>query len=100
MVAFRAACGSAGLTNWQSPSSDRIAFGRDSTGFVAINYGNSEWTATLQTSLPAGTYCDAVAGGIAGGKCTGASFVVNGGAVDVKVPALGALAFYTGSKLA
>lgn len=98
MVPFRAACGSAGLTNWQSPSNDRIAFGRGSVGFVAINYGSSVWAASLQTSLPTGTYCDVVAGGKVGGKCVGGSFVVKGGVVSVKIPARGAVAFYTGSQ--
>nr|AOC97454.1 alpha-amylase [Flammulina velutipes] len=71
MVAFRNAVGSASLRNWVSPQNDRIAFERDSAGFVAINSGDSSWSATFSTSLPAGTYCDVIGAVYNNGSCGG-----------------------------
>lgn len=76
MVGFRNEVGSASpMTNWVSPSSQQIAFGRGSAGFVAINNADSTWTATFTTSLPAGSYCDVVSGTSTAGVCSGTSLV-------------------------
>jgi alpha-amylase len=53
----------------------------------------------LPTSLPAGTYCDVVAGAKSGNGCSGAKATVAGGKITVKVPARTAMAFYIGMKL-
>jgi hypothetical protein len=53
----------------------------------------------LATSLPAGTYCDVVAGTKSGSTCTKAKAVVAGGKIKISVPAGTAVAFYTGMKL-
>ena len=58
MVAFRNTVGAAPVTDWWDDGNDRIAFGRGSLGFVAINHDRSALTRTFQTSLPAGGYCD------------------------------------------
>lgn len=58
MVAFRKAVGSEELSNWQSPESSKIAFGRGSKGFVVINNADSEWSSSFETSLPDGNYCN------------------------------------------
>ena len=75
MVSFRNNVGSAALTNWVSPSSQQIAFGRGALGFVAINNADSAWSATFSTSLPDGTYCDVISGVPSNGTCAGASCV-------------------------
>jgi hypothetical protein len=64
----------AGITNWVSPASNQIAFGRGSNGFVAINNADSAWSATFTTSLSAGTYCDVVSGKVTSATtCSGNS---------------------------
>ncbi|MFB6845015.1 alpha-amylase family protein [Streptomyces sp. NPDC056373] len=59
MVAFRNATRGQTVTNWWDNGGDAIAFGRGGKGFVAINHESGSLTRTYQTSLPAGTYCDA-----------------------------------------
>jgi hypothetical protein len=54
--------------------------------------------AQLNTHLPAGTYCDVVAGAVSGAACTGTKATVAGGKITLSVPARGALAFYTGAQ--
>jgi hypothetical protein len=75
MVGFRNAVGSAAMTNWVSPAANRIAFGRGSTGFVAINNADSAWKTTFTTSLSAGTYCNVIDGAAAAtaSGCSGGS---------------------------
>ncbi len=59
MVGFRNTVQSADLTNWYSPSNERIAFSRGNAGFVAINNGDASWSETAFSSgLPAGRYCN------------------------------------------
>ncbi|KAF7369655.1 Alpha-amylase [Mycena venus] len=74
MVGFRNQVGSAAITNWVSPQSQQIAFGRGSAGFVAINNADSAWTMTFTTSLPNNAYCDVISGTSSNGVCTGAGF--------------------------
>ncbi|KAJ7470319.1 alpha-amylase [Mycena latifolia] len=57
MVAFHNAAGSASLTNVQKGTSQQIAFGRETVGFLVINNDGAVWTNTWNTSLSAGT-CD------------------------------------------
>ncbi|KAI0366013.1 glycoside hydrolase [Pilatotrama ljubarskyi] len=96
MVGFRNNVGSAALTNWQSPQSQQIAFGRGALGFVAINNADSAWSTTFTTSLPDGSYCDVVSGTSSNGGCTGSSFSVSGGSLTATVPARSAIAIHTG----
>ncbi|TFK85702.1 glycoside hydrolase family 13 protein [Polyporus arcularius HHB13444] len=98
MVKFRNTVGSAPLTNWVAPDSQRIAFGRGSLGFVAINNEDSAWTATFTTSLPDGTYCDVIKGELSNGQCTSSTFTVKGGSFKATVPQRGAIAIHTGAK--
>ncbi|KZW01389.1 glycoside hydrolase family 13 protein [Exidia glandulosa HHB12029] len=97
LVAFRNAVGSAALTNWRSDSSQRIAFGRGALGFVAINNQDDAWSATFSTSLPAGTYCDVVAGKPTGTTCAGAAYTVSGGTFSATISGRNALALYVGA---
>ncbi|SEO66546.1 alpha-amylase [Aquisalimonas asiatica] len=61
MVGFRKAAGDAPVTHWQQDGATRIAFSRDDAGFLAINGGDDEWDARLQTGLPEGAYCNVLA---------------------------------------
>ncbi|KAJ3542252.1 hypothetical protein NM688_g5990 [Phlebia brevispora] len=97
MVGFRNNVGTAAMTNWVSPQSEQIAFGRGSLGFTAINNADSDWTATFSTSLPDGSYCDVITGSSSGGQCTGVAFTVNGGTFEATVPARNAVAIHTGA---
>ncbi|TFK64214.1 glycoside hydrolase [Pluteus cervinus] len=99
MVGFRNTVGTASMTNWVSPQSQQIAFGRGSTGFVAINNGDTTWTMTFTTSLPAGTYCDVISGTSSGGQCTGLGVTVgSGGTFTTSLQPRSAIAIHTGSK--
>ncbi|KAF8200231.1 glycoside hydrolase [Pholiota molesta] len=97
MVGFRNNVGSAALTNWVSPQSQQIAFGRGALGFVAINNVDSAWTATFTTSLPAGSYCDVISGASVSGACTGLGITVSGGTFTATVAARSAIAIHTGA---
>ncbi|KAF5379275.1 hypothetical protein D9757_010696 [Collybiopsis confluens] len=84
MVGFRNHVGpTAALTDWVSPQSQQIAFGRGSLGFVAINNADSAWSTTFTTSLPAGSYCDV-------DHCLWGTFTAT-------VPARSAIAIHTGA---
>ncbi|PIL31175.1 hypothetical protein GSI_05872 [Ganoderma sinense ZZ0214-1] len=98
MVGFRNNVGVAALTNWVSPQSQQIAFGRGDRGFVAINNADSAWSTTFSTSLPNGSYCDVVHGSAFDGFCTGSSFTVSGGSFSATVPARDSIAIHTGAK--
>ncbi|KAF9484818.1 glycoside hydrolase [Pholiota conissans] len=97
MVGFRNNVGSAAITNWVSPQSQQIAFGRGALGFVAINNADSAWTTTFTTSLPAGSYCDVIGGKSSSGTCTGSSFVISSSTFSATVPARSAIAIHTGA---
>ncbi|KAJ7443198.1 glycoside hydrolase [Mycena galericulata] len=97
MVGFRNQVGSAAITNWVSPQSQQIAFGRGTAGFVAINNEDSAWTTTFATSLPNGAYCDVISGSSVSGACTGTGFTVSGGSFSATVPARSAIAIHTGA---
>ncbi|KAJ7175109.1 glycoside hydrolase family 13 protein [Mycena crocata] len=97
MVGFRNQVGSAALTNWVSPQSQQIAFGRGSAGFVAINNADSAWSATFTTSLANGAYCDVISGKSSAGACTGTGITVSGGRFTATVPARSAIAIHTGT---
>lgn len=77
MVGFHNAVAGNQLANWWDDGSSRIAFGRGNKGFVAINNESETMTETLQTGLPAGSYCDVIHGAASDGGCTGPTVTVN-----------------------
>jgi hypothetical protein len=95
MVGFRNAVGSAPMTNWVSPESQQIAFGRGAIGYVAINNDDSPWNASFSTSLPDGEYCDVISGTGSSGKCTGTIITVSKGSFTGSIPVRGAVAIHT-----
>lgn len=103
MVGFRRQVGGAALTNWWSNGSNQIAFARQGQGFVAFNNQGTNLVETLQTSLPAGTYCDVISGNVSGGSCTGKAIIVNGdGTANILIGINeedGVLAIHTGARL-
>jgi alpha-amylase len=92
MVAFRAATSGQGVDYFTNGTGNQIAFGRGAKGFVAINNEGAAWNATLQTLLPAGTYCNVVHGTLnaAGTACSSDSVSVgSNGVISVSIPANG-----------
>lgn len=92
MVAFRAATSGQGVDYFTNGTGNQIAFGRGAKGFVAINNDGAAWNASLQTLLPAGTYCNVVHGQLTADKsaCTGDSVsVASNGVISVSIPANG-----------
>jgi len=101
MVGFHNTVGSSDMTNWVSPSSQQIAFGRGALGFVVINNADSPWTAKFTTSLPSGTYCNAawVVAAFTGSTCTGSAFTIaSDGSFSTVIPARHSIALHTGAK--
>ncbi|MFG2543790.1 carbohydrate-binding module family 20 domain-containing protein [Streptomyces sp. NPDC048594] len=62
MVALRNTARGQSVTDWWDNGGDRIAFGRGSKAYVALNHEGTPLTRTFQTSLPAGDYCDVQTG--------------------------------------
>ncbi|KAM0749003.1 glycoside hydrolase [Meredithblackwellia eburnea MCA 4105] len=60
MVAFHNAVVGTAQNNVYSASSNQISFGRGKVGHVAINYAGTPWVASLETSMPDGSYCDII----------------------------------------
>ena len=92
MVKFRSTTSGQGVGNFANGTSNQIAFSRGNKGFVAINNEFAPWNATLQTGLPAGTYCNVVQGQLTSAQtgCTGATVVVNSnGQTTLNIPANG-----------
>ncbi|XP_014794989.1 PREDICTED: pancreatic alpha-amylase-like isoform X2 [Calidris pugnax] len=70
MVIFRNVVEGQPFSNWWDNGSNQVAFGRGNKGFIVFN--NDDWSlnVTLQTGLPAGTYCDVISGQKEGDYCT------------------------------
>ncbi|XP_070797201.1 pancreatic alpha-amylase-like [Pituophis catenifer annectens] len=86
MVIFRNVVDGQPITNWWDNNSNQVAFGRGNQGFIVFN--NDDWnlTATLQTGLPEGIYCDIISGQKEGNGCTGINIQVHGdGTADFKI---------------
>ncbi|KAF8996429.1 glycoside hydrolase [Cyathus striatus] len=98
MVGFRNSAGSAAITSWVSPQASRIAFGRGSAAFVAINTDGNSWSDTFTISLPDGTYCNVINGKLSSGACTGSSFTVSGGRFTATIGGRDALAIHIGAR--
>ncbi|XP_046391056.1 alpha-amylase 4N-like [Ischnura elegans] len=79
MVEFRNIVTDTTVNDWWDNGNKQIAFCRGGKGFVAFNdeYG-IDLKQTLQTCLPAGTYCDVISGAKSGSSCTGKTISVGG----------------------
>lgn len=81
MIGFRNAVAGTSIANWWDNGSNQIAFSRGNKGFIAFNNQGSNLNQSLNTGLPAGTYCDIISGSKSGSSCTGTSVVVNASGV-------------------
>lgn len=70
MVGWRLAAGDSAVANWQEDGSGHVAFSRGHAfaAFAAPSAG--VWSASLQTGLPAGAYCNVAAGDSCAEKVT------------------------------
>lgn len=77
MIKFRNAVYGTNVANWWDNGSNQIAFSRGNRGFIAFNgqYG-VDFNQSLQTGLPAGTYCEISTGAKVGLSCTGRTITV------------------------
>ena len=100
MTRFRNSVGVEDMRDVATPTSQRLAFGRGTSGFVAINNEDGNWANTFKTSLPAGTYCDVVSGGKVNGACKGASVQVGAnGTFQTTISARNAIGIHVGEKI-
>jgi alpha-amylase len=89
-------------TNWWDNGNNQIAFGRGSSGFVAINKEDFNLNATLTTDMNAGTYCNVLKGQLSADakSCSGETITVNnGGSINANVDAWDAFAIHQGAKI-
>ncbi len=88
MVKFRSTVAGTGVDNFVQGNGNQIAFARGNKGFLALNNDGAAWNASLQTLLPAGTYCNVATGQLTadGSGCTGGSLTVgSNGIVTVSI---------------
>lgn len=102
LVDLRNVAASAPLSMWWEHGKNQVAFSRGNRVFVAFNRHNSDLSATMNTHLPPGTYCDIISGRRDdNNKCTGTSVAVNAdGSAHIKLPANspdGVFAIHVGS---
>jgi alpha-amylase len=100
MVGWHNYVGSAQRNHFYTDDANVIAFSKGNRGWVAFNNGAASKQITVQTGLPAGTYCDLIDGKRQGNSCTGATVTVNGsGSVTVSVGAYDAVAIDRASRI-
>ncbi|XP_069361424.1 alpha-amylase 2-like isoform X2 [Maniola hyperantus] len=88
MVGFRNAAARTGVTNWWDNGNSQIAFCRGNNAFIAFNNNAWDLNLTLQTCLPAGTYCDVISGNKVNNSCQGKTVRVgNDGRAQISIGA-------------
>mmetsp|Transcript_32666 Transcript_32666/g.78520 ORF Transcript_32666/g.78520 Transcript_32666/m.78520 type:complete len:464 (+) Transcript_32666:41-1432(+) len=98
MVAWRKTAGDSAMKNFVKDGCNHIGFSRGSA-YVALNRdGSGSWQTTVQTGMPAGTYCD-VAQSDDPSSCPKVT-VDSSGQASITVSGLKAVAFHTGVKAA
>lgn len=77
MAQFRRIVGHAKLVWLWDNGGNQIMMARDGRGFIAFNNEHGkDLVHHIQTTLPAGTYCDIISGNKKGNKCTGHKIAV------------------------
>jgi alpha-amylase len=100
MVSFHNIVGRARLSHWFDDGMNLIAFSRGHRGWISINNATAAKTVTVQTGLPAGTYCDIIHSAHPAGPCSGLTVTVNShGRATVTVAAKDAVAVTVASRL-
>jgi len=100
MVNWRksAASGDGEIENWaQSDDGNGIAFSRSDSAFVAINRAGNDWSTTVQTGLPAGTYCNVIKSDDTS-SCETVT-VNSDGTASITAPSMDAVAMHVGAKV-
>ena len=59
------------VANWYDNGDNQIAFSRGNKAFLAINKAGYSMSGTFATGMPAGEYCDVIAGDFVNNACTG-----------------------------
>jgi alpha-amylase len=100
MVGFRRAVAGTGVNDWWDNGANAIAFSRGDRGFVALSLEDSTVAIDVATGLPAGSYCDALTGGLAGTACAGRSIDVDSsGRVRLDLEGGSAVALHVDARL-
>lgn len=100
MVAFRSAAAGTGVTDWWSEGRDQVAFAREDKGFLALNRSETTMEQSLQTGLPAGTYCNVFSSTFTDAACEGETVMVGAdGTATVSVPPMQAMALHVGARV-
>lgn len=87
MIEFSNVVGTVPISNWWSNQNNQIAFARAGRGFIAFNNQAEALNQSLQTSLPAGRYCDIISGRNNNGVCSGLTVTVAaGGVAQINLP--------------
>ena len=80
MVAFRNVAGRGDMVHWWDNGANQVAWGRGAVGattaFIVINNDGYGLSQSLQTGLPAGSYCDIISGNLENGNCSGKTVTV------------------------
>jgi len=92
MVRFRKAVAGEPISAWWDNGANAIAFSRGVKGFVAINRETTALTQTVATTIPDGTYCDLLTGGLVNRSCAGTTVNTRGGNVTFTLAAGRAIA--------
>jgi alpha-amylase len=78
MVGFRRVVEGTKLENWSDDGYNQMTFCRGNKGFIAFNADQGVgFNATVNTCMPAGTYCDIISGKVEDYECTGVTVVVD-----------------------
>ena len=88
-------------TNWWDNGNNQIAFGRGSSGFVAINKEGFNLSTTLHTDMAEGTYCNVLKGELSldTKSCSGEKITVDAnGNINANVSSWDAFAIHAGAK--
>eukprot|EP00927_Polykrikos_kofoidii_P008764 TRINITY_DN1365_c0_g1_i11.p1 TRINITY_DN1365_c0_g1~~TRINITY_DN1365_c0_g1_i11.p1 ORF type:complete len:418 (-),score=47.89 TRINITY_DN1365_c0_g1_i11:37-1173(-) len=96
MVGWRLSAGTDGITSFQAPADDTIAFCRGNSACVALNRQSETWSGTLKLTMPAGKYCDVFQSDDASACPT--VTVNDDGSVSLQVQPYKAVAFHVGKK--
>lgn len=99
MVGFRRQVAGVDVNRPWTNGANAIAFSRGAAGFVAINREGNAVTASVETGLPAGSYCDLVSGDRGASGCTGATITVAAnGTIALTLQANTAIALHVGAR--
>ncbi|XOV81120.1 MAG: alpha-amylase family protein [Aestuariibacter sp.] len=90
------------LTDWWDNGNNQIAFGRGSSGHVAINKEDYTMNVTIQTGMAEGQYCNVLKGKLSsqGDSCSGETITVNSnGTINVSLAPWDAFAIHKNAKI-